>query len=207
MRALVRTLAFIAFALLCAPQPLSAHGGLKSSVPARDAHLETAPRDIVLTFTEPSPLAVTRIRLVGADSTAVELGPLAHIDGDTLKVVRAAILGRMAKGAYVVEWQTAGADGHPVRGSFTFMVMNDPPPVPAATAGGTGATGAATGSMQGAELAQRSDEFDAESPAYVVIRWVTFMALVALLGVVSFKYLVIERLSAGADAADLQPCG
>jgi methionine-rich copper-binding protein CopC len=38
------------------------------------------------------------------------------------KTLMAAITGTMSGGTYTVNWQTAGKDGHVIKGDFTFSV-------------------------------------------------------------------------------------
>lgn len=198
---MVRALPLLFAALALLPSTLLAHGVLKSSVPAKDAHVDSAPSELRLTFAATSTLSVTRLRLIGPDGAMVLLGPLRHADGDSAHVVVAEVRGRMSIGTYVVEWQSVGADGHPVRGNYSFMVMNDPP------AGSTAETHAMVmpsdsgGPPHLMEMAGETHGFNAESPAFVLIRWITFLALVALIGVVFFHSFVLRRLGAGTSPA------
>lgn len=70
MRSIVGALALGATLLLATAPPLSAHGGLKSSVPVAGAQVASVPRELRLTSSDASPLHVTRVGLVGADSQA-----------------------------------------------------------------------------------------------------------------------------------------
>ena len=124
-------------AAFVAPAVLHAHGGLKNSAPAANARVERPPRTLVLTFNDASPLSVTRVRLVGGDSVGVPLGALAHLEGSNERTVHVDVTGRLEAGTYAVEWQTAGEDGHPVRGRFTFVVLTGDPPEIAPTAAPT----------------------------------------------------------------------
>lgn len=187
MGATRRSVALAAAFLLASATALWAHGALKSSRPAADAHLEEAPRELRLTFTDESPLNVTRVRLVGADSQAVALGPISHLDGDARREVLVPILGALAVGTYAVEWQTAGADGHPVRGRFTFMVMAATVPLPAAQDSSAQPPAEPMMHPPGSR-----DSFNVLSPAYVVIRWITFVAILALVGVALFRFVVLR---------------
>jgi hypothetical protein len=96
------------------------HNHLTKSTPAAKATLTAAPTQIRLWFAEKPEIALTRITLRTADSTRITLGKVATTD-DTLSVT-APVTGAMAKGGYVVSWQTAGKDGHVIRGSFPFTV-------------------------------------------------------------------------------------
>ncbi|MGI9075839.1 MAG: copper resistance CopC family protein, partial [Gemmatimonadaceae bacterium] len=98
-----------------------AHGALKSSVPAKGAHLATAPRELRLTFTEAPELTFTRMELIGPDGKPVSLDDLRAV-ADSPRVIVARIASALTAGAYTVRWQIAGKDGHPVRGRFVFTI-------------------------------------------------------------------------------------
>jgi copper transport protein len=181
-----------------APGRLLAHGTLKSSVPAKGAHLGLAPRDLRLTFTERPELTFTRIQLLGPDNAVVPLGPLRL---DTAQTVIADIRGPLRAGTYTVVWQVASADGHPVRGRFSFTIA------PGATGLGTpqapGEPGtAAVPSGRDASAAEHhsavslpsGEGFSAESPVYIAIRWLGLVALLIVLGAVAFYWVVLRIL-------------
>ena len=167
-----------------------AHAMLRSSSPADGEHLATAPRELRLTFTEAPELAVTRIELLASTGERVQLGAL-RTRPDSATVVIAPITDRLSGGAYTTNWQIAGADGHPVRGSFTFVV---------APAGDTANTPALPGEpVEDAPPAHHDPismpiaaaGFDAESPAYVVVRFLMYAALLLIIGSVAFRFVVL----------------
>lgn len=186
--------------ILAAPVSAWAHGVLERSTPARGAHLAEAPRELRLRFTETPVPAYTRLSLVGPDSQSVALGPVRYEAGRT---VVADITGALTGGVYTVVWQVAGADGHPVRGRYAFVIAPGASGLDghhaAAPRGEQG--GAVPAPGQAAPPAEHHDPtafpeggaFDAESPVYVAIRWLTFLALVAMIGAVAFAVLVLPR--------------
>lgn len=206
MRASLGLLLALVVAVLGTPTAALAHGELKSSVPAAGSRLAVAPTELRLTFTEAVEMTFTRVELVGPDSQLVALGSLAYADGDARRVVVAAIRGPLVAGTYTVAWQIAGADGHPVRGRFTFTVL--PGATGLATAAvdpGTSLPGEAAGITAPGQTpppAAHHDPaslpenvgFDAESPLYVAIRWVTFTAILVVLGAVAFHLFVLGFL-------------
>lgn len=113
-------------ALVVAPSvsPLAAalHIGLASSVPAKDAHLMTAPTEIRLTFTGRVDVAKAGLELLGPGSTPVATDPLRAV-ADSDRVAVAKITGKMTSGSYTVKWKAVAADGAAGSGSFTFMYM------------------------------------------------------------------------------------
>lgn len=213
------------------PTPVWAHGTLRSSVPAADARLATPPTVLRLTFIEAPELAVTTVRLVGPDGRMVPLGPISRAPRNPATIT-SAIPGRLAAGQYAVRWQITGADGHPVRGQFAFVVGAAAPagslgaqppsagvgsngsrpgavaePSPAAPADAdvdAAATPSAMDDMADEDLAG----FDASSPAYVAVRWLTYLALLVAIGAAAFRWLVLAtveraRAARGATATAL----
>ena len=196
----------VAVCALLIPSAALAHGGLRSSIPARGAHLSTAPGEIRLDFSEAAELTFTRLDLVGPDGP-VRLGKLSFVAGDRRAVIRP-VEGPLVAGQYTVTWQVAGADGHPVRGKFGFSiavganglgVLSPVPPGVRATGVGRGA--AAGAGAKRVEQVHHDPEtfpdaggFNAESPLYVVIRWLQFVTLLVLIGATAFYHFVLGFL-------------
>lgn len=189
---------------LCVPSVVLAHAGLRSSVPADNSHLSVVPRELRLTFTEASELSFTRVELFGPDSQVVALEPIGYGDGDARRVVVAAIRGTLREGTYTVLWQVVGADGHPVRGRYSFMIMPGASgladlvaPLSSGEAGaGVMAPGQTPPPAAHHQLTLAADEahFGAESAPYIAIRWWTFTALLVAIGAVAFHLVVLGSL-------------
>lgn len=188
------------------PHRAMAHEGLRHSVPAKDAVLQTVPTSLRLTFTSRPDLRFTRVQLLGPSSREVALES-PTLDSAT---VVAAIRGQLGAGVHTVVWQVAGADGHPVRGRYTFTIAD----------GASGLNDAHSGTRTGGEagadvrspggvippaahhaIPQSDDAFDAGAPAYVGIRWVNFIALIAVIGAIVFMAVVLPLYQRHADSA------
>jgi copper transport protein len=215
--ALLLPASLVVGALVC-PATAHAHGALRRAVPASNARLSAAPRELRLTFTERVELPVARITLARADGSLVELAPLTTAP-DSAALVVATIRGPLSAGAYTVTWQVAGRDGHPVRGRYTFTLLpgatglagagaatrpatrlDTVTPAPAASAGEAGATVTAPGQAPAqsahhpASRFPAAGDFDAASPAYVAVRWLTYVALLVVLGAAVFRVAVLRFL-------------
>lgn len=127
------TIAAAATALVLAATPAAAlaHAHLVSASPAVDGHVDAAPRELRLTFSETVELAISRVQLLGPDGQAVALATPAAADSGRTMI--AAISTVLAPGTYTVVWQVAGRDGHPVRGKFAFVVGTTGHDAPAAS--------------------------------------------------------------------------
>ena len=209
----------IAFGLLlAAPRAAHAHGNLKSSQPTAGAHLMVAPRELRLDFTEVPELAFTNATLVGPGGETVALSPLQYAT-DSHRSVTLVIRGALSAGTYTVVWQMAGADGHVMRGRFSFTLRPNAAGLGAARGGAqtTGEVGGAiTAPGQSAPPAahhagamSEGEGFGAESPLYVVIRWLQFVGLLVLIGAVAFRLFVLGflRREHGAALPILGPAG
>lgn len=128
----------------------------------------------------------------------------------------------LGPGRYVVRWQIAGADGHPTRGSFVFVVMEGdegaratdgarraetlPARSPASTSWATPDEGSGVAGQVSREPATRQasespgatsgerPSFDARSPLYAIVRWVQYVAAFLVLGAFVFTALVVDRV-------------
>ncbi len=95
-----------------------AHTKLEKSEPAAGATLNTAPKQLQLRFNETIDAAVSKLEMTNG-SKQVELSGMHVMGGKTLM---AAVTGQVSNGTYKVAWQTAGDDGHVVKGDYTFTV-------------------------------------------------------------------------------------
>lgn len=177
-----------ALAFLLLPSLASAHTGLRRSEPGRGSRLSVPPARIALWFTARPQVAFSKIRLVGPSGEIV----LEKIVADTGNGLHANIPHALDPGAYSVQWQTASADGHPIRGEFVFAVVS---------ASDTAATSPA---MHESHEAQ--PEAHADHSEYRSARWLEFVALLTVLGVLGFRHGVLPPLAARgvptSDAAD-----
>ena len=190
MRPGPRTLRVIVIACLglLIPSVASAHLALRRSHPDSGARLDRAPTAITLWFTQRPQLGFSRLTLVGPGGE-IALGTLA---ADTGNAIRAAIASPLAPGSYTVSWQTASADGHPIRGTFRFAI-----------GAATDTTAAAAPPEVPAHLHEASPAAHGDNPLYRGVRWIEFVALMTVLGVVGFHHLVLPALaSRGVATAD-----
>jgi len=97
-----------------------AHNHLEKTMPTDGASLTTAPDHVELWFAEKPDLAVTKLDAMGP-SGMVDLGPVHVIAKDS---IGASFKAKLAGGKYVVNWQTAGDDGHVSKGDFSFSVTS-----------------------------------------------------------------------------------
>jgi copper transport protein len=206
-----RRLLVAAVFVFLAPSILFAHARLVRSVPSSDARLTASPSRIRLEFSEIPMLAVSRISLVGPHGVAVTLSELRTDFGDAHALI-AELVSPIDSGAYEVTWSTAASDGHASHGSFRFVVTSSAlrPSAASTTAAGTELPGmqspsttrtASAGERRRTEAQNASDAVALSYPM-IMARWLGFLALFCLIGAVSFRYLILGRISRLGPPAD-----
>jgi methionine-rich copper-binding protein CopC len=99
-----------------------AHPKLVSASPAANASVEQSPALISATFNETLTLSLSKLTLIDAAQRAIPLEATKAAEGDP-KTLTARVTVALKPGRYTAKWQAAGADGHPMRGEFTFLVV------------------------------------------------------------------------------------
>jgi len=94
-----------------------AHASLDHASPAVGSAVRTAPREVVLWFTENLEPAFSRVTVQNAAGARVDRGN-ARASGNQLRVS----LGALAPGTYHVVWRVVSVDTHATQGDFTFRV-------------------------------------------------------------------------------------
>jgi methionine-rich copper-binding protein CopC len=141
--AAVRGLIVVALAMLgslvWAPAA-SAHDELVDLEPGNKATVSTPPTEVQLVFGASPMVAGTRIRVTGPRGTVVSTGP-ATIDGGA---VVQKLTGGLANGVYRVDWRVTASDGHPVSGTYTWILRATPATASTPAAASTLASAPAT---------------------------------------------------------------
>lgn len=150
-------------AIFVAPSMASAHAGLESSEPLPGAYLDASPEHVTLDFDEPITTAFGSVRVLDSSANVVVETPLRR--GDDKSIAIADLDETLMDGTYVVVWRVTSSDGHPVQGSFTFVIGE-------ATASVGDAVAAATTVAHGL------------SRLFVVIRASIFLSLALLIGAI-----------------------
>lgn len=97
------------------------HTRLLKSFPQKDSTVVESPKSIDLWFNEKVELGVTRVRLTNASGNPITVGAVKRSDEKDAPIV-APVTTELTDGVYTVNWSTSSADGHPVRGTFSFTV-------------------------------------------------------------------------------------
>lgn len=96
------------------------HFQLSKSLPEAGSAV-SSPAAIDLWFSQVPQEKATSIRLIGPDEEAIETGSVVQ-DREDGKHQSVSIDEALEAGEYTVAWRSMAADGHVVRGDFTFSV-------------------------------------------------------------------------------------
>jgi len=113
---------------------VSAHAVLLDITPADGAIVATAPREVVMRWSEPVSLAGGSARVL--DDTAAVVSDPPIVEGTTLAIP---LPPGLADGTYTVTWQVISADSHPISGATVFHVGAPSSSGPVVTGQGGGA--------------------------------------------------------------------
>jgi len=161
-------LALAAAATLAAPAAAWAHAALLSTVPVASRTLNRAPPEVRLTYSEPIEPRFAIVSVTDAAGRQLTSGQPHRAPGAPQTLVTP--LRRVPEGWYLVFWRVISADGHPVRGAFTFAVGPSPGPPP--------------------QFRVPSLSETATTPQLLVSRWVVFLSFLSALGLFVLRMLI-----------------
>lgn len=168
------------------------HPELRRSIPANGDTLRRPPAELRLSFSEPLELAFSSIVLTDLEGSSIAVG---EITAPSSRTLVASLPRPLGQGSYLVRWQVVGDDGHPVHGEFNFTVLALSSDEGGGSANQDEDSGGRRSAVQPSVSVPAPPEgFGVLSPLYVAIRFVTFAALLTLLGVVFFQSLVLRLL-------------
>jgi copper transport protein len=160
------------FAALAAPAAAFAHAALLRTVPSASATLNGPPPRVSLTYTEAVEPRFAIVSVTDAAGHQVTAGPPRRAPGnpDTLETP----LRDVPAGWYLVYWRVVSADGHPVRGAFTFAVGPNAGPPP--------------------QFAIPSISETAATPRLLIFRWIVFLSLMSAVGLFVLRAITARPL-------------
>jgi copper transport protein len=169
-RAGIATLAVAA--ALALPAGASAHAVLERTTPAASGTVNVPPVEVSLTYSEPVEPRFAVVSVNDADGQQLTTAPPSRSPEDvtTLTVP----VDRIQQGWYLVYWRVISADGHPVRGAYTFAVGPNPGPAP--------------------EFGVPSISETAATPRLIAARFVAFLAVMAAIGLFVLRVATVRPL-------------
>lgn len=92
-----------------------AHTQLSSSIPANEAVVETAPEEVVLSFSEP-------VRLTAVSLESVDMSHSLEVDAAEPAEEFTVALPALMAGKHVIQWRVLSQDTHVMTGEIQFTV-------------------------------------------------------------------------------------
>ena len=186
-------------AALLVPARAWAHAHLVRSDPAAGSRLAFSPVAIRLWFSEQPELSMTFASLKDSLGKTFSLSPAERETSGQMGIAFH-LLSALPAGRYTLSWRTAASDGHPSSGKIAFVVA-----APIQASGLAPSAGASQVNSIGAVLSaatatvlRKATPLDAEdadaagSIGNAIARALLFLALLALIGALSFKLLVLR---------------
>jgi copper transport protein len=170
-------------AALAAPASALGHAALLSTTPRLGETVESPPPFVQLVYSEPVEPRFAIVSVTNVNGTQVTTGPPQRPPGvpTGLEVP----LRHLPEGWYLVFWRVISADGHPVRGAFTFAVGPSPGPQPQFVIPSLSETAATT--------------------PLIAARWASLIGMMAAVGLLAFRLLVARPLARRMPGASLRP--
>src|SRR5207302_3628206 len=159
-------------AVLAAPVSAWAHAALLHTTPSASVTLNHPPKLVAMTYSEAVEPRFAIVSITDAAGRRVAAGPPSRSpsNADTL-VTR---LKPVTQGWYLVYWRVISADGHPVRGAFTFAVGPNPGPAPQFPIPSLSETAATT--------------------QLLIARWIVFLSTMSAIGLFVLRALTARPL-------------
>jgi copper transport protein len=176
-------LAAVVAAALVLPAAAWAHAALLRTSPVASRTVNTPPSEVQLTYSEPIEPRFAIVSVTDAAGRQVTSGSPQRAPGQPQTLVTP--LRKIPEGWYLVFWRVISADGHPVRGAFTFAVGPNAGPPP--------------------QFRIPSLSETAHTPQLLTARWVVFLSLFAALGLFALRMLIARPVARRVSGTSLRP--
>jgi copper transport protein len=176
------TLAVMA-ACLAAPATAGAHAALLHTSPTASVTVNGSPKQVSLTYSEVIEPKFAVISVTDAAGHSQVAGNPVRDKGNPRQIdvpVRT-----LDHGWYLVFWRVISADGHPVRGAYTFAVGPSAGPAP--------------------QFAIPSLRETAATPSLLITRWLVFLSLMSAVGLLAFRLFIARPVVQRVRGTSLRP--
>jgi len=168
---------------LAVPAGAWAHAALLKTVPVASRTVNKPPPEVRLTYSEPIEPRFAIVSVTDAAGQQVSSGSPHTAPGEPQTLVTP--LRKVPEGWYLVFWRVISADGHPVRGAFTFAVGPNPGPPP--------------------QFRVPSLSETAHTPQLLIARWLTFLSLFAAIGLFVLRAVIARPVARRVSGTSLRP--
>ncbi len=175
----VVALLFVLGLLATWPASAWAHAALLRTTPEASGTVDGSPSRVTLSYDEAVEprFAVVSVTDAGGRQEVAGTPHALTADPKTLAIG----VHQLKPGWYLVYWRVISADGHPVRGAFTFAVGPNPGPAP--------------------QFVVPSLAETAATPQLVATRWLAFLTVMLVVGLVVFRAIIARPAVPVAPAA------
>jgi copper transport protein len=173
----------VVLAALALPASAWAHAALLRTVPEASGTVNAAPPAVRLTYSEPIEPRFAIVSVTDAAGKDVTSGEPAGAPGSPQTLVTP--LEHVPEGWYLVFWRVISADGHPVRGAFTFAVGPNAGPPP--------------------QFRVPSLSETATTTRLLISRWVVFLSLLTALGLFVLRAVIARPVARVVRGVPLRP--
>jgi copper transport protein len=170
-------------AALTLPAAAWAHAALLKTSPVASRTVNTPPPEVRLTYSEPIEPRFAIVSVTDAAGRQVTSSSPQRPPGQPQTLITP--LQKIPEGWYLVFWRVISADGHPVRGAFTFAVGPNAGPPP--------------------QFRVPSLSETAHTPQLLIARWVVFLSLFAALGLFVLRALIARPVARRVSGTSLRP--
>ena len=168
---------------LAVPAAAWAHAALLRTAPVASRTVNEPPKEVRLSYSEPVEPRFAIVSVTDAAGSQVTSGAPRRAQGEPQTLVTP--LRKVPEGWYLVFWRVISADGHPVRGAFTFAVGPNAGPPP--------------------QFRVPSLSETAHTPQLLIARWVVFLSLFAALGLFVLRVLIARPVARRVSGTSLRP--
>jgi copper transport protein len=176
-------LGLVMAAALALPASAWAHAALLQTVPEASRTINHAPTEVRLRYSEPIEARFAIVSVTDAAGHDVTSAEPASVPGSPQTLVTP--LKHVPEGWYLVFWRVISADGHPVRGAFTFAVGPNAGPPP--------------------QFRVPSLSETATTTQLLVARWAVFLSLLTALGLFVLRALIARPVVRVVRGCSLRP--
>ena len=114
----------VAFVALAAPASAFAHAALLRTTPSASVTLNKPPKELRLTYSEAVEPRFATVSVTDPQASQETDGRPVRAEADPNTLVTP-LKPDLPQGWYLVYWRVISADGHPVKGAFTFALVDE----------------------------------------------------------------------------------
>jgi copper transport protein len=173
----------VGFAALAAPASAFAHAALLRTSPQASVTVNHPPRQVAMTFSEAVEPRFATVSVTDPQANQETGGRPARSEANPDTLVTP-LKSKLPQGWYLVYWRVISADGHPVKGAFTFAVGPNPGPAP--------------------QFVIPSLSESAATPGLLIARWIAYLSAMCAIGLLILRTLVTRDVPRRVPGASLR---